>query len=52
MENTLKDSLAIKYVFGYRGSFHNNILNHYENNKFIYSAANSLVVYNNESKAQ
>ena len=42
----------MKYVLGYRGDFRQNILPHADTNKFIYPAANNLVVYNAENKTQ
>lgn len=50
--DSLKDAVAVKYVFGYRGDIRNNILQHSEPNRFVYPAANSLVVYNSENRTQ
>lgn len=52
LQKPIKDIIVPKYVFGYRGDFKNNILPHQVTNKFIYPAANAIIIYDNESKLQ
>lgn len=45
----VKDILIPKYIFGYRGDFKNNILQHSSSSKFIYPAANAIVTFDSDN---
>jgi hypothetical protein len=48
----LKEIIQMKYIFGYRGDFKNNVYQHSDPNKIIYPGGHNIVVYNTENKHQ
>ena len=44
-----KDVFMPKVIFGYNGTFHNNIFLHNEQIKIIYPAGNCIVIFNTEN---
>lgn len=46
----LKEIIQMKYIFGYRGDFKNNVYQHSDPNKIIYPGGHNIVVYNTENK--
>lgn len=42
----------MKYIFGYRGDFKNNVYQHQDPNKVIYPGGHNIVVFNTENKHQ